>query len=58
MTKRPARLILRLNECDFDLSCRAACKLRAAESVLERCERVREMIAVCENSLQIASYML
>ena len=26
--------------------------------VLERCERVREMIAVCENSLQIASYML
>ena len=58
MTKRPARLILRLNECDFDLSCRAACKPRAAESVSERCERVREMTAVCDYSVQIVFYML
>ena len=30
----------------------------SAKFVPERCERVREMIAVCKNSLQIASYML
>ena len=58
MTNRPARLVSRLNECDFDLSCRAACKPRVAESVPERCEHVREMMAVCENSLQFVLYML
>ena len=35
-----------------------ACGPMSAKSVPERCKRVREMIAVCENSLPFVSHVL
>ena len=35
-----------------------ACGPMSAKSVPERCKRVREMIAVCANSLQFVSHVL